>query len=103
MPTAQLQAAGCYATRYGHLGTALFYSHSIYVPLQERLEALKREQEVEAERECTFQPAINGRSARLMAERSEVLKVQDPLIIHFDEQWLCIAAGLPNAQMIAEH
>ena len=57
------------------------FSPRIYVALQERLEAIKREQEVEAERECTFQPAINGRSARLMAERSEVLKVQKPLII----------------------
>ena len=55
--------------------------HTVNVSLQERLEAIKREQEEEAERECTFQPAINGRSARLMAERSEVLKVQIPLMV----------------------
>ena len=79
MPTAQLQQAGCHTPLYGCLGIHSFVSYRIYVALQERLEAIKREQEVEAERECTFQPAINGRSARLMAERSEVLKVQKPL------------------------
>ena len=41
---------------------------------QERLAALRREQAAEEVRECSFQPAINNRSARLMADRSAVLK-----------------------------
>ncbi len=44
-------------------------------PLQERLAAIKREQEQEEVRECSFRPAINGRSSRLMSDRSTVLKV----------------------------
>ncbi len=42
---------------------------------QERLEMIKRDKEAEDLRECTFRPAINSRSDRLMADRSEVLKV----------------------------
>ena len=98
MPTAhaQLHQSGCDATRYHCLMIESFECHRICVSLQERLEALKREQEVEAERECTFQPAINGRSARLMAERSEVLKVQEHPCHILDEHWLCNTAGLPT-------
>lgn len=36
---------------------------------------LKKEKEEAAVRECTFHPQINNRSDRLMAERSEVLRV----------------------------
>ena len=36
---------------------------------------LKQQQEEAATRECTFHPVINHRSDRLMAERSEVLRV----------------------------
>ncbi len=42
---------------------------------QERLAAIRREQEQEEVRECSFRPAINGRSSRLMSDRSAVLKV----------------------------
>ncbi len=44
--------------------------------LQERLAMLKQQQEEAASRECTFHPVINHRSDRLMAERSEVLRVR---------------------------
>ena len=37
---------------------------------------LKQQQEEAASRECTFHPVINHRSDRLMAERSEVLRVR---------------------------
>ena len=37
---------------------------------------LKQQQEEAASRECTFRPVINHRSDRLMAERSEVLRVR---------------------------
>ena len=36
---------------------------------------LKQQQEEAATCECTFHPVINHRSDRLMAERSEVLRV----------------------------
>lgn len=36
---------------------------------------LKQQKEEAASRECTFHPVINHRSDRLMAERSEILKV----------------------------
>ena len=39
---------------------------------------LKQQQEEAAGRECTFHPVINHRSDRLMAERSEVLRVTPP-------------------------
>ncbi|KAK9823252.1 hypothetical protein WJX72_001357 [[Myrmecia] bisecta] len=41
---------------------------------QERLEMIKRDREADDLKECTFRPAINSRSDRLMADRSEVLK-----------------------------
>ncbi len=37
---------------------------------------LKQQQEEAASRECTFHPVINHCSDRLMAERSEVLRVR---------------------------
>lgn len=40
---------------------------------------LKKEKEEAAIRECTFRPQINHRSDRLMAERSEILRVSKPL------------------------
>ncbi len=48
---------------------------------QERLAMLKQQQEEAASRECTFHPVINHRSDRLMAERSEVLRVRRTLQI----------------------
>lgn len=41
---------------------------------QERLEMLRREKEEAEVRECTFRPAISGRSERLMVERSQTLR-----------------------------
>ena len=43
---------------------------------------LKQQQEEAASRECTFHPVINHRSDRLMAERSEVLRVRGPNLAH---------------------
>ena len=43
--------------------------------LQERIEEAKRELEDAVERECTFVPVIDARSAGMMSHRSIVLKV----------------------------
>ncbi len=43
--------------------------------IQERIEEAKREQEDAVERECTFAPVIDARSAGMMSHRSIVLKV----------------------------
>jgi hypothetical protein len=43
---------------------------------QERLESLRREKEAAETSECTFQPRINARSDRLMAERTEALRAR---------------------------
>ena len=43
---------------------------------QERLAALRQEHAAEEVRECSFAPTINIRSARLMSDRSAVLKVR---------------------------
>jgi hypothetical protein len=43
---------------------------------QERLAELAREKEEAAVADCTFRPAINRHSDRLMADRSIVLRVR---------------------------
>ena len=43
--------------------------------LQERIEEAKRELEDAVERECTFAPVIDARSAGMMSHRTIVLKV----------------------------
>ena len=44
--------------------------------LQERIEEAKRELEDAVERECTFAPVIDARSAGMMSHRTVVLKVR---------------------------
>ena len=44
-------------------------------PAQDRILEAQREAAAAAERECTFVPAINSRSARLVAPRAAALKV----------------------------
>lgn len=51
-------------------------AHESPHPAQERLAALAREREEAAVADCTFKPAINHRSERLMADRSTVLRVR---------------------------
>lgn len=48
---------------------------------------LKKEKEEAAVRECTFRPQINHRSDRLMAERSEILRVSISFLLEY-----CMAA-----------
>lgn len=43
--------------------------------MQERIEEAKRELEDAVERECTFAPVIDARSAGMMSHRTVVLKV----------------------------
>ena len=61
--------------------------------MQERLAAIRREQEQEAVRECSFRPAINGRSSRLMSDRSAVLKVELPLALGLEHFISCAVEG----------
>ena len=61
--------------------------------MQERLAAIRREQEQEAVRECSFRPAINGRSSRLMSDRSAVLKVKLPLALGLEHFNSCTVEG----------
>jgi len=64
---------------------------------QERLAAIKREQEQEEVRECSFRPAINGRSSRLMSDRSTVLKVPGATIESAKECFLLSTVLLTRA------
>lgn len=58
---------------------------------------LKQQQEEAASRECTFHPVINHRSDRLMAERSEVLRVRAPCL----QRLVCCPPGVPIVHHIA--
>lgn len=57
------------------------YKHSMLAPTvphpprQERMESIRREQEEAAVRECSFRPAINPRSARMVEQRQRILRV----------------------------
>ena len=68
-------SAHSHSQRELSLSVALALTSTLESWRQERLAAMRREQEREAVRECSFRPAINGRSSRLMSDRSTVLKV----------------------------
>ena len=42
------------------------------------MEAIKKEQEEEEVRECTFRPKINHKSAKLIQDRQAILRVRFP-------------------------
>lgn len=63
--------------------------------MQERLAELARDKEKAAGAECTFAPVINGRSSRLMANRSTALRVHPLLSCFVEGQLPCITSPNP--------
>lgn len=80
------------------------YSRRLRLPLcneQERLRELAREKEDAAVAECSFAPAINRRSDRLMADRSTVLRVPalpflpagQSFASFSSKEWMCLQSA----------
>lgn len=44
--------------------------------LQERMDAIRREQDAAEVKECSFRPQLNSRSMRMVEQRQEILRVR---------------------------
>ncbi len=44
--------------------------------MQERMESIKKEQQEEEVRECSFRPKINHKSLKMVQDRQTILKVR---------------------------
>ena len=67
--------------------------------MQERIEEAKRELEDAVERECTFAPVIDARSAGMMSHRTVVLKVGPASCCNSAGDWdapTCPSAARPT-------